>query len=113
MRSTWKKIQGYKGKHELRAESLEQHLKCYTDAFGNAATLTNLLCKDIPAAIVDIKGKFTHLKDGYSSPIHYSWVEPLDEGNCYKVKSVRYNICTWSSITIMSLCCTLSVVSSV
>lgn len=91
-----KKIQGYKSKNGLRAQSLEHYLKCYTDALGDAPTLTNLLCKDIPAAIEDITCKFTHLKDGYSSSLaSYSRAQPLDEGSCHKVKSVSNDICIW------------------
>lgn len=103
-----KKFQGYKNKNGLRAQSLEHYLKCYTDALGDAPTLTNLLCKDIPTAIEDITCKFTHLKDGYSSSIaSYSSAQPLDEGSCHKVKSVSNDIYTWPKYNYcsMSLCC--------
>ena len=80
---------------EMIGQSIRLYLQCYSDAFDDPLKFTNLLCQDISAAIEDIRCKFTHLKDGYSSHMSYGAAEPQNEGSCNKVKSVSF-ICPLS-----------------
>lgn len=86
LKSAWKKVRGHVP--ELKAQSIRLHLQCYTNAFDNPPTFRTLLCQDLSATIEDIRCKYTHLKDGYSSPTTYGVTEPLNESSCHKVKSV-------------------------
>ena len=94
--TTWKKDTGQKDANELKATSMKQYLQCYSDAFDSPPNLRRMLCQDVSAAIEDISSKFTHLKDGYSCPVHsygYSHPEPLNESSCSRLKSVRAKLC--------------------
>ena len=90
----WKNLRGEKD--ELRAMSMKQYLQCYSDACTSPPTLRRMLCQNVSAAIEDISCKFSHLMDGYSCPLYgfvFSHPEPLNESKCYKLKSVRANLC--------------------
>ena len=87
-KGAWSKVWGDKDVHDLKAQSVRLYLECYSDAFDNPPILRSLLCQDVSITIEDIRSKFTHVKDGYSSPISYSWTKPLDMSSCLKVISV-------------------------
>ena len=90
--SKWKSFRGEKD--ELRAMSMKQYLQCYSDACTSPPTLRRMLCQNVSAAIEDISCKLSHLKDGYSCPMHGSGrPEPVNESNCYKLNSVRAKLC--------------------
>ena len=81
------KVKNFFVGHDLKAQSLKEHLCCYPAKSPH--TLRAILCQDASAVVEDITCKFTHVFDGYSC---HRYGQPQLNPNS-KVLSVR--ACLW------------------
>ena len=76
---------GQKDVNDLKAQSLKEHLQCYTSS--SPPTLREMFSQDISAAVEDITSKFIHVYHGYSCS-RGGQPKPI-ANNSNKVLSVR------------------------